>query len=134
MGLVINPDSEYAKELAKWNTPKRDGGFGPDGYEPYPRMIYRAIARQGKAEVGDVRDEQFSAACQLIVRSPAEFDRAIADGWRATPTEALAHADALQVAMATAAAEAAFAAQRMTPKAQAERAKLEAATDKHVTK
>jgi hypothetical protein len=134
MGLVINPESEYAKELARWNTPKRDGGFGPDGYEPYPRMVYQAIARNGKAEVGDPADEQFSARCQLIVRSEAEYDRARAQGWRATPTEALAHAEALQIAIATAAAEASFAAQRMTPKAQAERAALEAKTDKHVTK
>ena len=134
MGIQINPESEYAKELARWNTPKRDGGFGPDGFEPYPRMVYRTVEIHGKAVVGDPTDETVDKRCQLIVRSEGEFDRAVADGWRATPTEALAHAEAVQIAISTAAAEAAFAAQGMTKRAQAERAALEATTHKHVTK
>ncbi len=134
MAVVINPESVYAKELEKWNTPKREGGHGPNGFEPYPAMMYLAREKNGKAVIGDPQDEQFSATCQRKVGDVEEREKARREGWRDNPKEALDHYEALQVAIATAAAEAAYAAKRMTPKAQAERAKLDAATDKHITK
>ena len=45
MAIIHNPDSEYSREMAKWNTQKRHGGFGANGYEPFPKMVYQARAR-----------------------------------------------------------------------------------------
>ena len=36
------PNSHYAKEMRKWNTPKRDGGMNANGFEPFPAMMYKA--------------------------------------------------------------------------------------------
>jgi hypothetical protein len=134
MPVVHNEESDHAKELKKWNTPKRDGGHAPDGFEPYPAMVYQARALNGKPACEDPRDEQFATRCQHVVRDAQEHAHYKADGWSDTPTLALAHAEALAQEIATAAAEANFSAAKMSPKAQAERARLEAATDKHITK
>lgn len=134
MPVVRNEDSEHEKELKKWNTAKRDGGHQPDQHEPYPAMVYQARDLHGKPACEDPRDEQFATRCQHIVRDATEHARYRADGWSDSPTLALAHAESLAQDIATAAAEANFSAAKMSPKAQAERAKLEASTDKHVTK
>ena len=62
-------------------------------------MLYKAFAYEkhgGKtmcgdplAAVGDPDAETFSRKCQLIVRDESERDRAMSDGWAATPTKAL---------------------------------------------
>ena len=44
MPVVYTPESEYKKELDRWNTPKRQGGFAPDGHEEFPLMLYKAFA------------------------------------------------------------------------------------------
>jgi hypothetical protein len=150
--MYISPESELGKELSKWDTPKRLGGMGPNGYEPYPRMLYKAFQRDnGKVlcmepppspylfstaeahERACMLAEGFTKQCQRTVESELEEERAKAEGWRNSPQDALEHYEALQRAIGDAAAEANFAAQRMTPKAQAERKAREAATDKHVS-
>jgi hypothetical protein len=151
MPIVRTGESEYDKELAKWNTPKRQGGYGPDGYEEYPKMLYKAfLDANGKAKCMEppplvhmyltmpefLRAEAIATAftqkCQMTVRSAHEEDKAKADGWRRTPGEALAHFEALQQEIAQAAAEAQFAAKRMSDKARAEFAEADASTSDHV--
>jgi hypothetical protein len=54
MAIIHNPDSEYSRELAKWDTPERHGGFGPNAHEEFPKMMYRAREREnGKVMCGD---------------------------------------------------------------------------------
>lgn len=157
MGIVLNPESAYAKELARWNTPRNqfvknpDGtssdvrGMGAIGIEPFPRMVYKAHKREnGKVMCGDnpmmYRDERlqleaeaFSRSCQLIVRSEGEYARALSDGWRDTPNAALEHYEALEHEIFTAAAEAAHAASRMSEKARAEFDAADKTTHEQVT-
>lgn len=73
MGIVVSPDSELGRELARWNTPRNrpvtdsngepvrnsDGsllmGMNCVGYEPYPKMLFMArLLPNGKPSVGEV--------------------------------------------------------------------------------
>lgn len=158
MSLMISPESALGKELATWNRPKNqrdeDGrpGMRAVGYEEFPRMLYRARKLPSGAvrciepapnplsypdQATYQRDlavvEQFNRGCSTIVSSAAEYERALSDGWRDSPAEALNHHEALEREIATAAAEAAAAAEKMTAKAQRERKGREAQTDGHLT-
>ncbi len=133
MAVVLSPDSELAKELAKWDQPNYR-------HVPFPKMVYKAWPREnGRVEcgdpgvaVGDAVAEAFTRRCQRTVRDESEQRIAQGQGWYDTPTAAIAGYEAEQRAVATAAAEANFAVTKMSPKAQAERTKREAATDKQV--
>ncbi|HYX82165.1 MAG TPA: hypothetical protein VE714_07220 [Gemmatimonadales bacterium] len=152
MSVVILPESDLGKELAKWDTPRSQGGMRPDGYEPYPKMLYKAHTRDnGKVQCMEpvpvpsqfltmeayqhalAVHETFTRSCQLIVRSEAEHARATREGWRDSPTEAVAHVEALAREIADAAAEANFHAARMSDKAQREFKEANEATHEHVT-
>jgi hypothetical protein len=123
--MYISPESELGIELAKWNKPYV--------YKEFPRMVYKAYARDnGKVLCGDPADEGFTRACQRTVQSEDELRQARTQGWAVSPEDALEQYEAGQRTIAEAAAEANHAAQRMTPKAQDERKKRDAATDKHV--
>lgn len=136
MPVVLNPESEIAKELAKWEKPYR--------FEPFPAMVYKAFMRDnGQVMCGDnplmhggaiasLEAEAFTKQCQRIVRSEGELSRAWDEGWRTTPGAALEHYEQLQQSIAQAAAEAAFAIQRMTALAQAEYKAAELQTSEHV--
>lgn len=125
MAIVITPESEYGKELAKWNKPYR--------FEPYPKMLYRAQrTASGKWSVGDPMDESFTRSCQLIVRDEVEERRANDNGWRETQGEALAYQKSLDDEIARAAAEEAYRVSKMGKKAQAEAAAADAETMDHV--
>jgi hypothetical protein len=137
VGLIITEESELGKELAKWEQhPGRitQNPGNPYKYRPFPKMVYKAIKRDdGRIVCNDPHDEQFSRRCQFIVKSEAELEKANRDGWRNTPTEAMEYAEGLERDIAQAAAEAAFHAQRMSEKAQAELAKADAENFEHVT-
>lgn len=159
MGIVVNPDSEYAKEMNKWEMfPNKYGGDNPPGrpYDQvkteYPRMLYRAQKmRNGKYSAGEIYPnttdylnpseferamlfvETFNRSCQLKVFSDQELERAYAEGWRKTSPEALDHAERLEQDMATAAAEAAFQAKSMSANAQREFKEAGEQTHEHVT-
>ena len=97
MGIVHNPDSDFARELEKWNQPTTNGGFGAARFEEYPLMVFKAFKRENGrvmcgdplATVGDAEGEAFSRSCQLIVRNNDERDRAMADGWSVAPDKAI---------------------------------------------
>src|SRR4051794_4992391 len=104
MGVVISPDSELGKELAKWDKPYR--------FEPFPAMVYKAVLVNGKAVVTDINPNsgEMHQGTTLIVQSEDELKRAKDQGWRDTPGAALDHHESLQRDIAQAAAEAAHAA------------------------
>jgi hypothetical protein len=140
MGIVYNPDSAYAREMDRWNAPRREGGFNANGFEPFPTMVYKAFAREnGKVECGDPRTaageaqaETFARKCQLTVRDQEGMDKAHKAGWSDTPDEALVQYETDQVAVAAATAERHFSDQRLGASAQVEAATADAATHEQV--
>lgn len=141
MGVVITEESELGRELKKWDTPKRLGGMKCDGFEPFPAMLYKAHKRaNGKVMcgdpgvvVGDAEATTFTNSCQLLVHDEDHKRRALNDGWRETPNEAIEYFERLEQEQGNAAAEAAFAVQRMGPRAQAELKAADESTHEHVT-
>ena len=140
MAIIHNPDSEYSREMTKWNTQKRHGGFGANGYEPFPKMVYQARAREnGKvmcgdplAAVGDAVGEAFARSCQQIVQNQEELDKLVKQGWYDTPDLAMAGYEVAQRSMADIAAMRHFTDQRMSGLAQAEAKVADDATHEHL--
>lgn len=161
MPVVINPASEWGKELRKWEQHPTKYALDENGdmkpgnpyvFRPYPRMLYRARPNpQGQVvclmampdtyafqeanqyERAVLQVDTFNKSCQKIVESEDAERLACGQGWCVTPHLALARYEEEQQAIARAAAEAAHAAQRMTEKAKAELATAEASTHQHVT-
>lgn len=141
MGIVRTGESTYDKEVAKWDLPRSLGGMRPDGYEPFPKMVYRAQqADNGKwtcslqvfSEDDRPAAEAWLRRCQKLVRSDAEYREALNDGWRDSEPDAIRHADDVQRKIADAAAERHFHDARMSEKAQREAAAADAASDTHL--
>jgi len=151
MGLNISPESPLGRELDRWNRTtnqyddKGTPGMRAPRYEEFPRMVYRAqrlpsgavrcmepsldprVYADPKVYERDLATlDQFNRGCWRIVRSTAEYEQAKSEGWRDSPADALAYDEALQQDIARAAAERAYADQRMSAKAQAEMAAAEA--------
>ena len=124
----------YAKEMRRWNTPKSQGGMRPDRFEEFPKMLYKARRPEtgGPLRVIDPRDERFSEGNCLTVGDAHEERRALDDGWRNTPDEAIARAQAFEDEISTAAAERQNAEKRMSEKARAEAQAVDDATYEHV--
>lgn len=124
----------YAREMRKWNTPKSQGGMRPDHPEEFPKMLYKARRPEtgGPLAVINPRDERFSEANCLTVGDAHEEQRAKDDGWRNTPAEAIARAEAFEDAISVAAAERQNAEKRMSEKARAEAQAVDDATFEHV--
>lgn len=138
MPMEWSEESGYIKELRKWEQ----RGYDPAKH-PFPRMLYKAQQNpiSNKYEVllkADVISadrtvvlldkEQFNASCQLTVNDEAEFRRARDNGWRETPQEAIDHHEALQNAIAEAAAHRAYEDRNMGEKAKDHIAKVEEKT------
>ena len=140
MAIIHNPDSEYSREMTKWNTQKRHGGMGANGYEPFPKMVYQARAREnGKvmcgdplAAVWDAVGESFARSCQQIVQNQEELDKSVKQGWYDTPDLAIAGYEVAQRSMADIAAMRHFTDQRMSEVAQAEAKLADDATHEHL--
>jgi len=144
MGIVYTPDSDYAKELAKyeqWSTLLAPVPGRPYQYRPFPQMLYRARQLPNgqagcflpTASIADEAAEAFARSCQLIVHDADQARRAYLEGWRASVAEAVEAYEQRQQAIADAAAETAHAAQRMSARAQYELQQADQATHQHVT-
>lgn len=133
MPIIRTGESDYDKEMRKWDLPKHMGGYNANGFEKYPQSLYKAYRNSnGKAMCRDLRglyssdpaiqaeSEAFNRRCELVVKSEEEYQRATRDGWRDTQQEALDLFEDQQRDIAQAAAEAAYSVQRMTEKARAE--------------
>lgn len=147
MAIEWSEESQFKKEMRKWNTPKRDGGMNCNGFEKYPQMLYKAQKNplSGKMEVAIAADvvsldgtivilsaEQFNASCQLLVNSDGELDKAKDGGWRESQAEAMAFLEALDLAVATAAAERNYSDRNLSEKAKAEATEIESKLPGHV--
>lgn len=135
MAMVITPESEYGKELAKWNV-KRP-------FTAFPRMLYMARRRpDGVPSTGEVDDkifgnqpgaaETWSNGCYLVVEDEDQMREAMSRGWRQTPAEAMARFNEKEQALANLAAVRAYEDRNMSDAAKAEAAKLEASTEEHL--
>jgi len=148
MPIIRTGESEYDKEIERWNAPKRQGGHNADGYEPYPAMRYRAFRNDnagGKAMCGDISGlytsdpvkqaaaEAFTKRCQVIVADAESDARHHAAGWRKSPELALELFEQEQRAIAQAAAEEMYRVERMGEQARKEYAAHDAATEAPAT-
>lgn len=146
-GALVSLESDLGKELEKW---ERKPGWKPEDH-PYPRMLYRAEHRpDGKRSVGEVRDslfpvqgekgpfvvagaaEQWSRRCQKTVQNESEYLLAFGQGWRGHPHEALDLLEAEDATVFSVTAERHASDARMSEKAQAEAAKVDASTLKQI--
>jgi hypothetical protein len=109
-------DREY------WHL-ERDGGIRQASRAQFPKMVYRG---RRDPETGKSSYES------MVVQSEAEWARE-GHAWKAHPQEAIDHYDGLQHDISKAAAEANYAALRMSPKAQAELAQANADSPEFVT-
>lgn len=126
-------ESNYAKELARWDAPRRAGGMRPDSFEAFPAMVYKARrAGVGPYVVVDPRDEQWTMANCLTVQSPEMLDRALKQGWRQSPQEAIEYAVAEDKRIADEAAARAYSDRNLSEKARAEAEAYEAQSFEHV--
>jgi hypothetical protein len=147
MPVEWSDESSYKKEMKRWDRKKREGGMNADGFEPFPRMLYKAQRHplSNKYEVAVDRDvisadktlvifdhEQFNTSCQLIVNDQREYDQAKAEGWRDSQKEAMAYREGLEQDMARAAAERNWEDRNMSEAAKAESAAYESTTAEHV--
>ena len=152
-GIQLNPGSEWAKELQKfeqWPTASAPRPGNPYQYRPFPKMVYKADKFNGKiashAVVGpqweykdadEYRRQEESAAkftesCQRIVKDERELQKAYEEGYRGDPVEAVEYLKAKDRAISTATAERHYADQKMSEAAQREAAAADAASDEHV--
>ena len=141
MAIVITPESEYGKELARW---QRKPNYNPDAPEnQFPRMMYMANRRpDGVISVNETTDapfanlmdahQNFNRRCQRIVKSEAEMIVALEQGWRKSQKEALERFESKESLKADAAAHRAYEDRSMGDKAKAEAARAEAETSEHV--
>lgn len=163
MSIVISPDSRYAKELWKWDhrideihPETGEHGMRPSTFMEYPRMLYKAHKRpNGKVmclegqpptygwpggrdgelmyERACLEVETFNRSCVKIVPDESAFRIAKGQGWADSPKDAIELFEREEQAIGQAAAEAVYAAQRMSGKAQRELEAASAATHAHVT-
>jgi hypothetical protein len=140
-GIVVIPDSNYAKEMQKYEQyPSKYGGSpgNPYRYRPFPKMVYRAELWKGKpvcmaaqpdpSEFPNPNDVQrveeqvrrFNERCQLIVRDEAELQKAKENGYREDPAEAVAYLEGRQRSESEGAAVRAFEDRNMSEPAKAE--------------
>lgn len=159
MGVLFNPVGAYASEVRRWEQHHTQYSMTPEGnsepghpyvFQPYPRMVYRAHLKQGKAicmegaphpynyrsqgelEMAVLQNDSFNRSCYMVVQNDAEYEKERGRGWRDDPLEAIAYLEALEQDIGNAAAEAAAASKRMTATAQRDHAAAEASTHEHV--
>ena len=127
--------SFYEKEARRWNTPKALGGTRPDTFQEFPLMVYRAckpaVCGEDCSKPVCVRYRGVNLH-DMTVNGPDELARAreqfFVEGLDAAYETALAVEDSIS----RAAAERQTAERRMSPKAQAEAAEVDASTFEHV--
>lgn len=146
---IWQTESFHRKELAKWNAPKRLGGYNTNGGEEFPKMLY--MARQhpktrkwlvalsedettmvGMQEKVTLDAQAFTRTCQLTVYSQEEQDKAIRAGWALSQKLALEKHETDVEDAARAAAERNWQDRNMSPAAKAESDAFEKTTPDHV--
>jgi hypothetical protein len=135
MGVIVTAESEYGKELAKWNAKRPPAA--------YPRMLYRAQLRpDGVYSVHEVDDrvfggrpgaaESWTFGCQFTVNDEAEHRKARDGGWRDSHAEAMEYQRGLEKFVSDAAAHRHHEDRLMGEQARAEAEAADASTVDHV--
>ena len=152
MAILIDTDSEEAKERRKWE--QHPSPYGPPGnpyrFRAFPAMLYRArqippgMPGAGKWATGLERPsrhwfpspeawdracqeiDSFARSTQITVNDEAEYKRARAEGWCDSAPEAEQAALAAQQELSTLAAHRAYEDRNMSEGAKAEAAAAEA--------
>ncbi len=120
---IITPQSVEGRELRRWDLPKSRGGMNRDGYEEYPKCLYKA----GRPDHANVK-----VTGSKTVRDEQEERLALGQGWSVTQEAAIELVHKTHTEMGKLAAERAYVERRMSPKAQAEAAAFESETIQHV--
>ena len=140
-------ESSHAKILKQFNTPKSQGGYNCDGFEEYPKLLYKAsrhpISRRYYVALAEdelsldrtrvlVDAQMFNRSCQLTVSGPEMEEKAIKDGWRKSQAEAIELVKDYELRDATLAAHRNYEDQGMSEKALAESEAYQRVTPGHV--
>ena len=78
---TLNKDSEYNKEMQKWEAPYV--------HKEWPKMVFRAIRKEGEGYWVVTGSDAIRAKTQKIVNDEFELQRAHESGWRPSPQEAI---------------------------------------------
>lgn len=147
MPIEWSPESQYSKEMKKWDLPKSKGGHNADGFERFPQMLYKAQEdpMDHRFKVSLAKDyvsldktlillsaESFNATCQRTVNDEREYRQAYAEGWRETQAGAMELHEGREQEKAVEAAVRAHQDRNMSEKAKAEIADVESHTKEHV--
>ena len=122
MGTI---QTKYRDDRGEWvELTPNDAKYweGPHVYVPFPKLLFR------QSQPGQTNEQQD----KLIVQSQDEWERA-GQAWKETPDEARAYFAALEAEMAKAAAEANYAASKMSQKAHDEFTAHARSTDEMTT-
>lgn len=119
----IPPNSPEGQERARWDRPKSQGGMRCNGFESYPKTLYKA----GRPDHANVKITE-----SITVRSEGEESVMFGQGWRPSQEDAIALVHAEHRDHATLAAERHYAESRMSEAAQREAAAVDASTIYHV--
>jgi hypothetical protein len=134
MPIIITPESELGRELAKWEQPD----YNPKAH-PFPKMLYKARRRpDGIPSVAETSDgvlggspgaaEAFTSTCQMTVNDETEMIRAVEMGWRHSPGEAMEHFEEKEKFLSNATAHRHHEDRNMGEAAKKEAAEADAAT------
>jgi hypothetical protein len=155
-GIAKVPGSRALQELAKFEqfhsewTAGTKGPGNPYVYRPYPKMLYRAEAYNGKnvcmatppdpytfktaPEYARAEEsaKRFTEKCQRIVQDEVEHQKAAESGWRESPQEAVEYLEARTRAVSDATAHRNYEDRNMSDAAKREIAdQVEAAGGEH---
>lgn len=155
-GIAYAPGSLWQREMLKFEQfPWTRIAQGMTPGNPYvkrefPKMLYRAHHYQGQVrcmaappDVGMFTSQQellraeesarrFNESCCRVVQDEREMTRAMQEGWREHPDEAVAFVKARDEAVSTAAAHRAYEDRNLSEKAKREIAEAEQEIDGHV--
>jgi len=120
---IVTPNSPEGQERMRWDRPKSQGGMRCDGFEEYPKSMFRA----GRPDHGNIK---ITESCS--VGSAHEEARQYDDGWRPTQQAAIDLVKARDQEIAELAAERHYVERSMSPAAQREAAAVDEATVYHV--
>ena len=126
MGVLISAESEYGKELARWNKPYE--------YQPFPKMVYKARERaDGTIVCMEANsDGEHQRSDYEFANDERELRRLMEAGYRSSPLEAIELAKAKLRKIADATAHRHYEDRNLSEAAQAEAKAVDDATPEQV--
>lgn len=128
MAIVRTGETEYEKELAKWDRPYV--------FQAFPKMVYKAY--RGPETQGAIvvlsNEGQHDQRCTRIAKTERELTELLANGWHPDPQSAYNALAERDEKHADDAAVVNYEVSKMSKKARQDFAAQSAATDKHLVK